>query len=212
MINGQVSHWWEQRGLPRVRPELPGNLSADVAIVGAGYTGLWTAYYLKQAQPGLRVVVIDQRHVGYGASGRNGGWLTNAITGGRELYVRAHGRDAATRFQRAMNDTVSEVIRVAAAEGVDADMLQGGEFNVATTPAQEARLRAFAAAEQEWPHTASACLKPQTRVPRSMWRARARRCGTRTARGSNPQNWWPDSPMRWNVPECRFSSAPAPLH
>lgn len=150
MINGNVSHWWQQIGAPKTRPELPGNLGADVAIVGAGYTGLWTAYYLKQAQPDLRVVIIEQRHVGYGASGRNGGWLTSAITGGREQYVKTHGRDAAERFQRAMNETVDEVIRVAAAEGIDADIKKGGEFNVAYTPAQEARIRSYAAAEQQW--------------------------------------------------------------
>ena len=153
MINGNVSRWWEQIGAPDPRPELPGNLTADVAIVGAGYTGLWTAYYLKQAKPELRVVVIEQRHVGYGASGRNGGWLTNAITGGREQYVKSHGRDAAERFQRAMNETVDEVIRVAEAEGIDADIKRGGEFNVAYTPAQETRLRSVAAAEQTWKYT-----------------------------------------------------------
>ncbi len=153
MINGHVSHWWQQVGAPAPRPELPGDLTADVAIVGAGYTGLWTAYYLKQARPELRVIVIEQRHVGYGASGRNGGWLTNAITGGREQYVPSHGRDAAERFQRAMNETVDEVIRVAAAEGIDADIQKGGEFNVAYTSAQEARIRAFAASEQQWAHT-----------------------------------------------------------
>ncbi|UOQ59856.1 FAD-binding oxidoreductase [Leucobacter rhizosphaerae] len=153
MINGHVSRWWEEIGAPDPRPELPGNLTADVAIVGAGYTGLWTAYYLKRAKPELRVVVIEQRHVGYGASGRNGGWLTNAITGGREQYVKTHGRDAAERFQRAMNETVDEVIRVAEAEGIDADIKRGGEFNVAYTPAQETRLRAVAEAEQTWKYT-----------------------------------------------------------
>ena len=153
MINGNVSHWWQDIGAPQPRPALPGDLTADVAIVGAGYTGLWTAYYLKQAKPELRIVIIEQRHVGYGASGRNGGWLTNAITGGRGQYVKSHGRDAAERFQRAMNDTVDEVIRVAAAEGIDADIKKGGEFNVAYTPAQEARIRGFAAAEQAWKST-----------------------------------------------------------
>ncbi len=153
MLNGNVSHWWQQLGAPTPRPALPGNVQADVAIVGAGYTGLWTAYYLKRAQPDLRVVVVEQRHVGYGASGRNGGWLTNSITGGRDQYVSTHGRDAAERFQREMNATVEEVIRVAAAEGIDADIKRGGEFNVAYTPAQERRIRAFAAAEQTWQHT-----------------------------------------------------------
>ncbi|QIM15786.1 FAD-dependent oxidoreductase [Leucobacter insecticola] len=153
MINGNISHWWEQIGAPSPRSELPGNLNADVAIVGGGYTGLWTAYYLKRAKPDLRVVVIEQRHVGYGASGRNGGWLTNSVTGGREQYVKSHGRDAAERFQRVMNETVDEVIRVCGAEGIDADIKKGGEFGVAYTPAQEARLREFAAAEKSWKYT-----------------------------------------------------------
>lgn len=160
MINGNVSHWWHQIGAPNPRPSLPGNLAADVAIVGAGYTGLWTAYSLKKAKPELRVVMLEARHAGYGASGRNGGWLTNAITGGREQYVKTHGRDAAERFQLAMNETVDEVIRVAKVEGIDADIKKGGEFNVATTPAQEVRIRAFAAAEQGWKHTDLELLEP----------------------------------------------------
>lgn len=150
MINGHVSHWWEQLGKPAPRAELPGSMAVDVAIVGAGFTGLWTAYYLKQARPDARIAVIEQRHVGYGASGRNGGWLTHEITGGREQYVKSHGRESVERFQRVMNETVDEVIRVAAHEEIDADIVKGGEFNVACSPAQEARLRAFAAAEREW--------------------------------------------------------------
>ncbi|WP_167052156.1 FAD-binding oxidoreductase [Salinibacterium sp. ZJ77] len=154
MINGDVSHWWNVAGSARVtRPELPGSLQTDVAIVGAGYTGLWTAYYLKQADPSLRIAIIEQRHVGYGASGRNGGWLTNSITGGREQYLKTHSRDEIERFQREANATVDEVIRVTEVEGIDADILKGGEFNVAYTPAQEARLRAWAAAEQQWAST-----------------------------------------------------------
>lgn len=153
MINGKVSHWWEAIGHPTPRPALPGNIGCDVAIVGAGYTGLWTAYYLKKAQPDLDVVIVEQQHAGYGASGRNGGWLTNAITGGREQYVKTHGRDAAERFQRVMNETVDEVIEVCEAEGIDADIQKGGEFNVAYTPAQEKRIRAFAAAEQGWKYS-----------------------------------------------------------
>ncbi|MFJ4163921.1 NAD(P)/FAD-dependent oxidoreductase [Microbacterium sp. NPDC089698] len=159
LINGNVSRWWQQIGAPAPRPELPGDLTVDVAIVGAGYTGLWTAYYLKRARPALRIAVIEQRHAGYGASGRNGGWLTNSITGGREQYEPTHGRDAAERFQRAMNETVDEVIRVAASEDIDADITKGGEFGVARTPAQEARIRAFAASEQTWAHTDLALLE-----------------------------------------------------
>ena len=175
MINGNVSHWWQQIGAPELRPALQGDLQVDVAIVGAGYTGLWTAYYLKQAQPDLRVAIVEKRHAGYGASGRNGGWLTNAITGGREQYVKTHGRDAAERMQRAMNETVDEVIRVTEAEDIDADIIKGGEFNVAYTPAQEKRIREFAAAEQVWRYTDLELLE----APEAM--AKINVAGTRAA-------------------------------
>lgn len=150
MKNGDVSFWWSQ--LPPVvpRPALDGSIAADVCIVGAGYTGLWTAYYLKRADPSLRVVVLEQRFAGYGASGRNGGWLANTITGGREQYLESHGRAAVARFQQLANETVDEVIAVAAAEGIDADIHKGGEFSVAYDRPQLERLIAFARAEQEW--------------------------------------------------------------
>ncbi|HET7415140.1 MAG TPA: FAD-binding oxidoreductase [Arthrobacter sp.] len=149
--NGNVSFWYAGSGLPRPRPALDGGTTADVAIVGAGFTGLWAAYYLKRARPELNVVVLESRFAGFGASGRNGGWLTNSITGGREQYVKSHGRSVVGRFQTLLNETVDEVIAVAAAEGVDADIRKGGELNVARNPAQLKRLQAEAEAESAWP-------------------------------------------------------------
>lgn len=175
MRNGEVSHWWQQSGAPLKRPELPGDLAVDVAIVGAGFTGLWAAYYLLRAQPTLRVAVIEQRHIGFGASGRNGGWLTNSITGGRGQYLRKHPLDLVERFQRAMNDTVGEVIAVAAEHGIDADIVKGGEFTVARSPAQEARLRAFVEDEQRYRHTDVKLLESAEAL------ARIRVRGTRAA-------------------------------
>lgn len=152
--NGEVSWWWRDLGgTPTPRPALDGDLDADVAIVGAGYTGLWAAYYLKREQPDLRVVVLEQRFTGFGASGRNGGWLTNTVTGGRERYAASHGRDAAIAQQRSLNETVDEVIAVARREDIDADVVKGGELDVARSPAQLARLRAAVLADQAWPHT-----------------------------------------------------------
>ncbi|MEV8562264.1 FAD-dependent oxidoreductase [Streptomyces sp. NPDC051917] len=142
VVNGGISFWYADDGLPAVREPLPGDATADVAIVGGGYTGLWTAYYLKKAAPFLRITVLEQKFCGYGASGRNGGWLYNGIAG-RDRYARLHGREAAVRLQKAMNDTVAEVIAAAEAEGIDADIHQGGVLEVATTPAQLARLKAF---------------------------------------------------------------------
>lgn len=153
-VNGDVSFWWRQLGgTPAPQQPLPGSLDVDVCIVGAGYTGLWTAYYLSEARPDLRIAVLEARFAGYGASGRNGGWLTNSVTGGRERYARTHGRDAAIAQQRALNDTVDEVLAVAAREGIDIGAHKGGELTVARTPSQRARLRAFAASESAWPGT-----------------------------------------------------------
>jgi glycine/D-amino acid oxidase-like deaminating enzyme len=118
--------------------------------VGGGYTGLWTAYYLKKLDPSLNIIVVEAEFAGFGASGRNGGWLTNDITGGRARYLESHGRDAVNEFQRQMNASVDEVIRVAKSEGIDADIAKGGELNVAYTPAQENRLHSFMKSEQQW--------------------------------------------------------------
>ncbi|MFE4636536.1 NAD(P)/FAD-dependent oxidoreductase [Streptomyces sp. NPDC056773] len=148
-INGGISFWHATDGTAPAQPPrapLTGNTTADVVIVGGGYTGLWTAYYLKTAAPDLRVTVLEQKFCGYGASGRNGGWLYNGIAG-RDRYAALHGHQAAQRLQHAMNETVTEVIDTAAKEGIDADIHRGGVLEVARTPAQLSRLKAFHTAE-----------------------------------------------------------------
>lgn len=147
-INGGISFWYatDHTATQPPRAPLTGHTTADVVIVGGGYTGLWTAYYLKAAAPDLRVTVLEQKFCGYGASGRNGGWLYNGIAG-RDRYAELHGHQAALRLQHAMNDTVTEVIDTAAKEGIDADIHRGGVLEVARTPAQLSRLKAFHTAE-----------------------------------------------------------------
>jgi glycine/D-amino acid oxidase-like deaminating enzyme len=145
-VNGGVSFWYAATGLPGRRPPLAGSAAADVCVVGGGYTGLWAAYYLKKAVPFLRITVLESEFCGYGASGRNGGWLYNGIAG-RDRYARLNGHDAAADLQRAMNETVDEVIRVCAEEGIDADIVKGGVLEVAHSPAQLVRLRAYHDAE-----------------------------------------------------------------
>ncbi|WP_049564195.1 NAD(P)/FAD-dependent oxidoreductase [Nonomuraea sp. SBT364] len=149
-VNGDVSFWYRSSGVPAPGPRLDGDRDADVVIVGAGYTGLWTAYYLKQARPSLDVVVLEQEFAGFGASGRNGGWLTGDLAGSHARYARTHGRDAARRLQREMFSSVDEVIAVCEKEGVDADIVKGGVVNVARSTAQAARLRASVAEARAW--------------------------------------------------------------
>ena len=111
------------------RPALGGDIDVDVAIVGAGYTGLWTAYELLRADPHLRIAVIEAEIAGFGASGRNGGWCSALFAGSRDDMARTHGRDAAVALQRAMRATVDEVGRVATAEGIDAHFHKGGTLS-----------------------------------------------------------------------------------
>lgn len=112
----------------------------DVAVVGGGYTGLWTAYYLKKAQPDLRIAVLEKEFAGFGASGRNGGWLSAEPPGQLRRYARAHGWPAAVAMQQEMFRSVDEVIAACAAEGIEADIQKDGLLHVATNEAQARRM------------------------------------------------------------------------
>jgi glycine/D-amino acid oxidase-like deaminating enzyme len=152
MRNGEVSYWWQAYGgFPSRRASLPGPIEADVAIVGGGYTGLWTAYYLAGLNPSLRIVVLEAAFAGYGASGRNGGWVTSDLPGSRARYAKAPGGVAGVRALAAeLRSTVDEVGRVCEAESIDCDFVKGGRLSVATTSSQLARLREGLAALREW--------------------------------------------------------------
>jgi len=121
----------EQLGPAPERAPLEGRVEADICIVGAGYTGLWTALELRRADPSLRVVVVEKETVGFGASGRNGGWVIGALAGPRDAEL-----------ERAIRETVDEVGRRAAEEGIECDFVKGGTLTVAQTAVQLERLRA----------------------------------------------------------------------
>jgi len=140
-----VSHWQQQVGLPVAGSPLPGDRVADVCIVGGGLTGLWAAYYLSEADPTLDIVVLEAEFVGYGASGRNGGWLSAELPGSRETYARGPGGMAAVdRLATELHDSVDLVIDVCRSHGIDADLVKSGVMYVATSAAQLARLRSAA--------------------------------------------------------------------
>jgi glycine/D-amino acid oxidase-like deaminating enzyme len=147
-LNG-LSLWHEQvvaDGDPLTpRPALGGDTDADVCIVGAGYTGLWTAYSLLRADPGLRVLVVEREVAGFGASGRNGGWCSALFPAGAAALTRRHGPDAALAMRAAMRCSVDEVGAAVAREGIACDWRKGGMIALARTPAQLTRARAEAA-------------------------------------------------------------------
>lgn len=150
-LSGGISHWYNEIGIPEPADQLTGDVDCDVVIVGAGYTGLWTAYYLARANPTLDIRVVERRFAGFGASGRNGGWLTASITGGLDTYARLFPRELVSRFQVAMNDTVDEVIAVSQREGIDAHIRKGGTLLVARNPAQLERAEELAVSAARWP-------------------------------------------------------------
>ena len=148
---GALGFWWRDiGGPPAARPPLPGPTQADVAIVGAGFTGLWTAYYLKRAEPSLRVIVLEAEHAGFGASGRNGGWLSGFFSGPARAYERRRPAGSYLALQRAMFDTVGEVAAVLDRHGIDAELIMGGRADggprprAAHAPARGARSGASA--------------------------------------------------------------------
>jgi glycine/D-amino acid oxidase-like deaminating enzyme len=124
------------------RPSLPGDTTVDVVIVGAGFTGLWTAYELAGRDPSLRILVVEAEVAGFGASGRNGGWCSPYLPMSAGALERAHGHDAAGRMIAAMRATVDEVGAVAAREGMDCGYAKGGILTLATLPTHAARLAA----------------------------------------------------------------------
>ncbi|MGK5552996.1 NAD(P)/FAD-dependent oxidoreductase [Actinomadura kijaniata] len=132
---------WEGRlGARTPRAVLEGDVAADVAIVGAGFTGLWTAYYLRTLAPELSVVVVEAETAGFGASGRNGGWCSGDLPGGLAALARRYGREAAVAMQRAAFDAVREVRRVTEREGIDCGLRMGGSRRLALTGDQAREL------------------------------------------------------------------------
>lgn len=124
------------------RSPLPGDVDVDVAIVGGGLTGLWTAWYLAERDPSLTIAVLEKEIAGFGASGRNGGWVSALFPRSTESLEREHGRPAALAMRRAMIDTVNEVGRVATAAGFDIDYVKNGTIAYARSRTQLAAARA----------------------------------------------------------------------
>ena len=130
------SYWLESAGSLAPRAPLLESTRADVAILGAVLTGLWTAYELLRREPSLRVVILEREIAGFGASGRNGGWCSSELNASMRLLSARFGRDQAVAVQRAMYATVDEVARVCVDEGIDADFEKGGMLLVARGPQQ----------------------------------------------------------------------------
>jgi glycine/D-amino acid oxidase-like deaminating enzyme len=149
--NQPLSLWHDDPSFtPLKTAQMKGDISADVAIVGAGYTGLWTAYFLLKQNPSLTVVICEAEEVGYGASGRNGGWCSALFPASMKKIASLSSRDEAIRLQRAMNDSIAEMGAIISAEKIDCDWKQGGYVSLARNAAQLVRSRNEVAGWNSW--------------------------------------------------------------
>ena len=133
--------WLDQLAPSPRRPPLDGDAEVDVAIVGGGFSGLWTAYYLHRLDPTLRILVVEREYCGFGASGRNGGWAVGELAGSIEKYTRMAGEAEAIRQARAVFDAVDEIGRVSVEEGIDCGYTKGGWIRLARNGPQARRQR-----------------------------------------------------------------------
>jgi glycine/D-amino acid oxidase-like deaminating enzyme len=141
--------WADDIPYARMRSPLEHDADVDVLIVGAGYTGLWTAFHILSIAPATRVMVIDAQHVGFGASGRNGGWCSAMSPVSMSRIESLADRNQAVGFTRQLIDTVAKVGEFCRTNNVDAHFAHDGWVSLARSSSQLQRIESEVA---EWHH------------------------------------------------------------
>ena len=129
--------WWARSSPTKMttRTALSDDQVFDVAIVGGGFSGLWAAYYIKEKSPNTSVCIIEKEHVGFGASGRNGGWCVGSIKASDQA-LESMKKGSALEMAQILQDTVDEVGRVSERESIECDYKKGGVIYLATNDHQ----------------------------------------------------------------------------
>jgi len=149
MKNGQLSYWLSRPELETPATErLEHDEGVDVAIVGAGLSGLWSAWALAKANPSLSIAVFEAEQLGFGASGRNGGWLSAKPVGMRDVLTRQCGRDVVIEFERLLRSAPDEIVSILGAEKIDAR--HGGYLQVARSPSEQQRIENYLRTSRDW--------------------------------------------------------------
>ena len=134
-----LPYWYEKSD---TRPALDASLKVDAVIIGAGYTGLWTAYYLLKTAPNMKIVILEKEYAGFGASGRNGGWASSIFPVSLSKVEKDFSRATAIHLQKTMNESVDEIQRVLIEEGINADYSKEGYISIARTKSQLIKAKA----------------------------------------------------------------------
>ncbi|MEN9922858.1 MAG: hypothetical protein RIS09_372 [Actinomycetota bacterium] len=134
---------WQDTDIQCVECEtVSSDITADVAIVGAGFTGLWTAYWLTELNPSLNIVIIEREFIGFGASGRNGGWFSALFPASLDKVARVSSRSAAVSLYRALMDNVATTTQLVSSLGLDCDWRHDGTYTFIRSHAQMKRAEA----------------------------------------------------------------------
>jgi glycine/D-amino acid oxidase-like deaminating enzyme len=142
LVSKDLNSLWRDAVINNAAPreKLNSDIETDVAIIGAGFSGLWTAYYLKKLMPNSQIVVIDANEVGFGASGRNGGWCSGFMPNSIDELAELHGREAAIEMYKQSFATLDEIESVVVNENIDCDFHRGGTICGATNAVQASRV------------------------------------------------------------------------
>ncbi len=157
-----MSFWLDDPAAPAPMPALVGSERADLAVVGAGFTGLWTALLAKKADPARKVTVLEAETASWAASGRNGGFCEASLTHG-EANGRARFPASYPQLHQLGMDNLDAIERFVADRSVDCGWERTGALSVATQPWQLAEMRCQGAAPTGW--LGAEAVKAEVRSP-----------------------------------------------
>jgi glycine/D-amino acid oxidase-like deaminating enzyme len=131
---------WRNQGSITARDCVKAANSFDVAIIGGGFSGLWSAYHLKQLQPSLKIAIFEQKYVGYGASGRNGGWASAEYPTSNSRLIKEHGVQTYKNLRKSLIESIDEIGQIAKSNAWQIEYAKGGALVFATNKAQLTRI------------------------------------------------------------------------
>lgn len=141
LISGasKTPFWLDSADRPAALPAVTGRISTDLAVVGGGYSGLWTALMAKEREPGREVVLLEASRIGWAASGRNGGFCSSSLTHGYDNGQTRWPDDMET-LERMGRENLAEMEAAVRKYGIECDWRRAGELAVATAPWQAEEL------------------------------------------------------------------------